>query len=492
MEPAGRLMTQDPNVLFSSVASASEASSRSAVAPVIREERIASIDVLRGVALLGILWMNIVAFALPGAAYADPTVAGGARGSNLLFWLFSQILVEGKMRTIFSMLFGAGVVLFTSRAEARGGEVLIGDLYYRRTLWLIAFGLLHAYFIWSGDILYGYGVAGLLLFPFRRLKARTLIVTGLVVLAILVPKTILASRRIERLRHEAALASAAEAAGHRPTDEQRDARDAWRVKLKEMKPSPSEVTKEVADHRSGYWTLFPRRVEEVSDGQSRGFYRYGIFDVAGMMLIGMGLLKLGVFSAARSLRFYAAMAAVGYALGVPLTWWISRRAIAADFDPARVFLGYSGYDLARLAVAFGHIGVVMLICRSGLMRGVTSRLAAVGQMALTNYLATSIVCVLIFDGIGLGLFGRPQRIQLLLVVFPVWIAQMIASPLWLRSFRFGPMEWIWRSLTHCRLQPLRIRTSPRESLAVTPQAPAVPLPGAPETPWDAGGESGRT
>src|SRR6266446_3351724 len=177
-------MPQDPNILFSSVASAGEASARSALAPVVREERIASIDVLRGFALLGILWMNVVAFALPGAAYADPTIAGGARGANLLFWLFSQILVEGKMRTLFSMLFGAGVILFTSRAEARGAESRIGDLYYRRTLWLIAFGLLHAYFIWSGDILYGYGVAGLLLFPFRHLPARTLIIAGLVVLAI--------------------------------------------------------------------------------------------------------------------------------------------------------------------------------------------------------------------------------------------------------------------------------------------------------------------
>ncbi len=427
-----------------------------AFAPVQAGERISSVDAMRGVALFGILWMNIVAFGLPGAAYADPTVAGGATGANFAFWLLSQVLFEGKMRTIFSMLFGAGVVLLTSRAEERGAGGGIADIYYRRTLWLIAFGLLHAYFIWSGDILYGYGVAGLVLFPFRRQSARFLIVCGLIVLAVIVPKSILEGRHIGSLRAEAARADAAVAAGRRLTDEQREAQEKWREKLKELKPPPVEVAKEIADHRAGYRKLFLRRMEEVSLGQSKGFYRYGFFDVAGMMLIGMGLLKLGVFSAARTRRFYASMALLGYAVGVPINWLIARRDAATGFDPAQMFFGYSGYDLGRLSVALGHVGVVMLICKGGALRPLMARLAAVGRMALTNYLATSIVCVLLFEGYGLGLFGRLQRVQLLYVVLPIWIAQTILSPIWLRRFRFGPMEWLWRSLTYCRRQPMRL------------------------------------
>src|SRR5713101_4064373 len=130
------------------------------VRPVAARERILSVDALRGFAVLGILLMNIVGFALPGNAYDDPTIAGGARGANLAAWAIAYVLFEGKMRTIFSMLFGAGVILLTSRAEERGGQAQIADIYYRRTLWLFVFGLLHAYFIWEGDILYGYGLAG--------------------------------------------------------------------------------------------------------------------------------------------------------------------------------------------------------------------------------------------------------------------------------------------------------------------------------------------
>ena len=173
----------------------------------------------------------------------------------------------------------------------------------------------------------------------------------------------------------------------------------------------------------------------------------------------MGLLKLGVFAAARSRTVYVRMALAGYGVGVPLTWYLARRDAATRFDPAGILLDYSGYDVSRLAVAVGHIGVVMLLCRSGALPSLTSRLAAVGRMALTNYLATSIVCVLLFEGFGFGLFGRLQRVQLLYVVLPIWIAQAIASPLWLRRFRFGPMEWVWRSLTYWRRQPM-LRRAP--------------------------------
>lgn len=432
-------------------------------APVQSRERISSVDVLRGFALFGILWMNIVAFALPGAAYGDPTVAGGASGANFIFWLFSQILVEGKMRTIFSMLFGAGAVLLTSRAEERGAGARVADIYYRRTMWLIVFGLLHAYFIWSGDILYGYGVAGLLLFPFRKQSPRLLIAAGLVVLAVLAPKSILYGRHLESLRARAALADAA-AASQRPlTDEQREAQTQWREKMTEMKPSRAEVDEEIADHRGGYGKLFPRRMKDVSRGQSKGFYRFGFFDVAGMMLLGMGFLKLDIFSAQRSRGFYAALAALGYAVGIPINWIITQRDAAASFDPAEMFFGFSGYDLGRLAVALGHVAVVLLICKAGILRGLTSRLAAVGQMALSNYLGTSIVCVLLFDGSGFGLFGRFERVQLLYVVLPIWIAQAILSPLWLRRYRFGPMEWVWRSLTYWQPQPMRLDAAVREA-----------------------------
>ena len=161
-----------------------EAEAPAAFAPVTNRERIVSIDTLRGVALLGILLMNIVVFGLPENAYDDPTIAGGHTGLNLAFWYANQIFFEGKMRTLFSMLFGAGVVLLTLRAEERGGGLRARGIYYRRTLWLVVFGLLHAYFIWMGDILYYYGVVGLMLFPLRKLRPAALLAAGALLLMI--------------------------------------------------------------------------------------------------------------------------------------------------------------------------------------------------------------------------------------------------------------------------------------------------------------------
>jgi uncharacterized protein len=158
-----------------------------AVAPVADRERISSVDVLRGVALLGTLLMNILGFGMAWRGDADLTAAGGVRLADLAYWGVSHVLFEGKMRALFSMLFGAGVILLTPRAEERGAGLRLADIYYRRTLWLIAFGLLHAYFIWDGDILFDYGLTGCLLFPFRKLRPSWLIVIGVVLLAVLMP-----------------------------------------------------------------------------------------------------------------------------------------------------------------------------------------------------------------------------------------------------------------------------------------------------------------
>jgi len=437
-----------------------QASQPPAVAPVARAERISSVDMLRGFSLLGILLMNIVSFGLPGAAYMDPTVAGGFTGANRAVWLVNQVLFEGKMRTIFSMLFGAGVVILTSRAEARGGEGGIADVYYRRTLWLIVFGLLHAYFLWVGDILYMYGLVGLMLYPFRRLSGKAVLVAGLATLAVLAPKYYFEGKEIASLRVKGEEAEAAAVAGKILTEEQQEARKAWAEKKKELKPGPSELAKEINDHRAGYLTLFKRRAKQVIGWQTVFFYRFSFFDVAGMMLVGMGLMKLGVFSAACSFRFYVAMAALGYSIGAPLNWHVGMRNLAAGFDPAGLWMNFSAYDLGRLSVALGHIGVVMLVAKAGVFRWLTSRLAAVGQMALSNYLAHSLICTTIFYGHGFGLFGRLERFELLYVVVPIWVVQLLLSPIWLRYFRFGPMEWAWRSMTYGERQPMRLALAP--------------------------------
>jgi uncharacterized protein len=439
------------------------------VAPVADDERNFALDTLRGVAVLGILLMNIVVFGLPHAGDSNPNAAGGADWPNITFWFVNQVLFEGKMRAIFSMLFGAGVILLTARAEGRGGAAQVADVYTRRVLWLAVFGLLHAYLIWAGDILFYYGVVGLALYPFRKMSAAGLLVGGTMLLLV---ATALSAGENYLLQETAAKADAAKAvqdAGDELSDEQKSDLKAWEEHLKSVTPPEEEEAKEIAAHRGDYATLFMWRAQVVPLIESIYFYRSLFWDVAGMMLLGMGLMKLGVFTAARGRRFYRILAAVGYGIGVPLNVYAGAQLIAADFDPARApLVATSAYHFGRLAVALGHVAVVMLVCQSGRYGFLTRRLSAVGRMPLTNYLFESVACVILFEGFGFDLFDRLQRYQLLAVVVGVWLVQLAVSPLWLRFFRYGPAEWLWRALAYWQLPRMRVG-KPGPTCAVPPK-----------------------
>jgi uncharacterized protein len=427
-----------------------------AVAPVAAPERIAALDTLRGVAVLGILLMNIIDFGLPEAAEGNPTAAGQAKAANIAFWFVNQILFEGKMRTIFSMLFGAGAFLLLDRALKRGAGIEAADVYSRRNLWLMVFGMAHAYFLWVGDILFYYGAVGLMLFPFRKLPAWGLLAAGAMLLVVTLLVSLLFNLGTHDLRARGEAAQAVAAEGKRLTAEQDEARKAWEKKKAELTPTEKSIEENIQIHRSDYWTLFVYRASQVVRYQSKYFYIYTFFDVAGMMLIGMGLMKRGVLSGERSDRFYHRLVWWGYGIGLPLNTLVGVCGIVMDFDPIDFRLLFDcSYQVGRLSVALGHIAVVMLVCRHGALPWLTRRLAAVGRMALSNYLLETVVCATLFYGWGFGLFGALERYQLLGVVFLVWAFQLLVSPLWLRYFRFGPAEWVWRALTYWRLPPLR-------------------------------------
>jgi uncharacterized protein len=436
-----------------------EAEAPAAFAPVTNQERIVSIDTLRGVALLGILLINIMVFGLPESAYSVPINAGGHTGMNLVFWYANQIFFEGKMRALFAMLFGASVMLMTQRAEERGGLRARG-IYYRRTLWLIVFGLLHDYFIWIGDILYLYGVVGLALFPFRKLRPSTMLAIGALLLMIVCGIITLGHYSQIRTRDRALAVDRLVAAGGQPTEEQRAAQKEWEEDSKEIRPTPAELEEEIELHRGGYWGLVKWRVKEdleIHAVMLIPIVSFLVIDAPGMMLIGMAMLKLGIITAERDRKFYLLMILIGYGIGGTINAITGYYFARSGFDLGKESLAWVIADFPGiLLVAGGHIGLVMLIVKSGWLKRLTSRLAAVGQMTLTCYLATSLICTTIFEGYGFGLFAKLQRYQLLYVVFSLWLFLLIASPIWLRHFRFGPMEWVWRSLTYWRKQPMKI------------------------------------
>ena len=397
--------------------------------------------------------------------FRNPLTEEGTTSLNIAGWTFNS-LVDGTMRGLFSMLFGAGVILLTSRAEARGRGAGIGDIYYRRLLWLLLFGVIHQYVILWGDILFTYAVAGMFLFPLRRLSPRTLAISGLLILATFIPKTILWDHLKFEILTTATQANAREAAGKTLTEEEVRAQEKWSQSWLRM-PDAKKTQKMIEAQRSGYWANLRRHANFSVMMQSQILYSILIWDALGMMLLGMALVKVGVFSAERSTRFYVLCLVIGYGIGMPLRAWGAYNDLSQNFDRMAYFQSWSHvisnmatYEFYRLFVVFGHIGLIVLVHRSGRVKRLTASLAAVGRMALTNYVMQSVIVTLLLNGYGLGLYGHVQRYQTFFIVFSVWALQLILSPIWLKYFRFGPLEWLWRSLTYWQLQPMAQMSQP--------------------------------
>jgi uncharacterized protein len=424
------------------------------IAPVTRQDRISAVDAIRGFSLLGILLMNIVSFGQAHWAYGNPHHIGGSNPLNIGVWAVMWILAEGKMRAIFSMLFGAGVILLTSRGEERGGGMGVADIYTRRNLWLMLFGILHCYLLWLGDILYSYALTGLIfLYPMRKIPVRALFITGAVILLINAPRGYFQTRTINEARDKYNAAVAAEKSGKKLNKDQESAKKLW----ENMKgPSQKAIDEENTQIRGNFVSNFNAHLKWAPRIESLFYYKGGFCDVLGMMLLGMGLLKMGFLSAQRSYAEYATVAITGYLIGIPINCYTVYIDIRDNFDPATMSLSGYTYDIERFAVAFAHIAVIMMLCKAGALRWFTSRLAAVGQMALTNYLFDTIVCCIVFCGYGFGLFGKLERYQLYYVVAAIWTIEFIGSKIWLEHFRFGPAEWMWRSLTYWQRQPMRL------------------------------------
>ncbi len=436
--------------------------------PVQSGDRVASIDVLRGVALLGILAMNSVHFAWPETVYDNPTAAPGYTWADLALWIVNQFLFNTKMMTIFSMLFGAGLVLMSDRASKRGRP--IRAVYYRRIAVLLGIGIVHAYFIWDGDILVIYALCGLFLYPFRNLSARALIVCGVLLMCLIFPAWLVARRAVQYLDKTAAKKAAGE-----PMPPWRENLLSTREKLRpDEATQKKEFEKNIKIHRSTYAQIAEDRAEDLFfETHTFGFILFLWWYVGGRMLLGMGLMKLGVFAAARSRQFYAGLMAVGYGIGWPLVICDCAMNWYFDFfraDPLASMMGgwWIPQEVSGPLIAIGHVGLVMLIYREGFLPWLTRHLAAVGRMALTNYLVQSLVFTTIFYGYGLNYYGRFHRPTLMLMVVSMWAVQLLLSPVWLKYFRFGPAEWFWRTMTYGRPQPML-----HESAAPVVDVPSV-------------------
>jgi uncharacterized protein len=430
----------------------------SPAAPVSESERLKLIDALRGVALLGILLMNIPGFAMPNyfseSFKSDP--------ANVNFWLSAVISVvfEGKMRALFGMIFGAGVLLFVSKKAQAGSSVT--RLFYRRMFWLVLFGLIHAHLIlWIGDILYLYGFCGMLVYLCRKVKPKYLVLgVPLVALVDFTVGTLF--YQYFREKRIAYVEATAAVAAHKPlTKAQTDALAQWREIEKTLIPNREDARENTRKMKSDYATV-ASYLRPLAWKLETIFMPVAIWDSLALMLLGLALYQWGFLRGQWLNRDYAKVAAIGYGIGLPLatysfyhSYLYSPNLEASLRRMELVPIEWVGliYPFQRILLVMAHVAAIILLYKSRYAQTLFRCLEAVGQMAFTNYIMQSVICTLFFFGYGLNYFAELEFYQIYFVVLAIWIVQLIASPLWLRFFLFGPLEWVWRSLTYWKRQP---------------------------------------
>ena len=392
--------------------------------PTAPGERVVALDALRGVALLGILVINVRVFAMPEVVLTNPTAYGDFSGLNYLVWLAGHLFAEQTFLTLFSALFGAGIVLFTE-SKARDGQPAV-RLHTRRTAWLLVIGLGHAYLLWYGDILVAYALCGFGAVAVRDWPAAKQARAGLAVFA--VPSV---------LQILTGLGTGGAGVA-----------DLW-------EPTATALEREIEQYRGGYLSQMAHRLPTAVERQTLGFLGTTAWRVGGVMLLGMALLNWGVFTNDRPASEYRRLAGGGVTAGVTVIVAGVAYIEATDWAADAALFWFQFNYWGSILVAAGYVGMVMRWADRRPDGRLTRGLAAVGRTAFTNYLLQTVLATSVFYGHGLGLFGQVSRVEAFGVVLAIWAVQVPLSVVWLRRFRYGPVEWVWRWLTYGRREPLR-------------------------------------
>ncbi len=432
------------------------------LAPVRGKDRIDVLDALRGFAILGIFYMNLPAMAGPVSAALGNIRAMGWSPADQTAWLAMQTILEGTQRGMLEMLFGAGLMVTFAKAMNPDGPVAVADLYIRRNLWLLAFGLINIFvLLWPGDILHVYALCALALFPFRKLLVRWLLVIGLLLATVQFGGS--AFQYASRMEMQATHAAAVEkqAKGAKLTTEETKVVKEWQEKVDRIngkEPTMQKLDKDEAKARSGsfgdyagFWIstymLF------VGKGSLLG----GIVEAFGTMLIGIALWKLRFIQGGRTAREYLVVMLLAYGFGLTARYVGGLERMTFQPGPKTIWMTA---EYARIAVSIGHVALINWLMQQGLGRKLLWPLLAAGQMAFTLYLMQQVIGLhILYSPLGLHLPTAPGWAYLFWLASAVILFQLVLANLWMRRFQSGPLEWVWRSLAYCRRQPFR-RTRP--------------------------------
>lgn len=437
----------------------SNGTTTSYAAPVSQQERIVIIDSLRGFAILGILLMNIPGFGLPEpVAYGDLSVLNET-GTNFKTWFFIDWFMEGTQRALFSTLFGAGVILFITRIEKRSEGTWPADYFIRRQLWLLVFGLINAFvLLWFWDILFQYAICGIIIYAFRRLTPKSLIIAAVISLLLQTARENVDHYRNKKVISTGEMLVGIDTSKTKLTAMQSDQMAAY-TEIKESASAESKkkkMEKSIRYMQGNYSELYKYQSERSFYGEVHYTY-FGFGDILMFMFLGMALFKNGVLTGNASTKTYWLMFLIGIAGGLILSYFRLKPMIDYNFNNYEITkkVQFEYYEFSRGFRAIGLLGFIMLLYKSGWFKWLFALMRPVGQMAFTNYLTQSLFVGLYFYGIGFGMFGKLERYELYFVVAITWTIQIIWSHIWLRYFRFGPLEWAWRSLTYWKKQPMR-------------------------------------
>jgi uncharacterized protein len=408
--------------------------SKSQISPVPLQERIEILDVLRGLAVCGILIGNMQWFS--GYGLMPPAIARQSPFADHLTHFLVWVFVEGKFYSIFSFLFGFGFALQIARAEERGD--LKASLFKRRLFWLLVIGLLHAYLLWSGDILSIYAVMGFVLILFRKTTDGALLKWAFALLAIPILTYILLYVLFVAFVPPGAVAKLDAAQI-----------DFWKESVRRVP-------------QSSYLQIITGYNQNMIVGRYASLIlEMRLPKLLAMFLLGSYAYRRGFFKNLSSHQpFIRRVLVYGFILGV-----VGNVAFAVFAGAEAVFppspagiVGVISYAFGVPALALGFIALVTTLWQRAAWRRPLAWLAPVGRMALTNYLLQTVICVFIFYGYGFGQFGRFGATKATLTAFAIFLFQVLSSALWLKYFAYGPMEWIWRQLTYRRRLSLRLNT----------------------------------
>jgi uncharacterized protein len=428
-------------------------------APVLQAERIEIIDALRGFAILGILLMNIPGFGLPDPVAYDPSALNEYGTINFKVWHFIEWFPEGTQRAIFSMLFGAGIILFTTRQEKKLDGVKPADYFIRRQLWLMVFGIIDVYLLlWWGDILFDYACYGLIMFAFRKMSPKALFIGSAVCLVLMIGRENRELYQDKKVIQKGELIQAIDTTKVKLTalqiadlSEMNDFKEVSSLEKKQKKIETS-----IRKTTTSYEELYEYRTDVYVHHLVKYLYMQA-WDVLLFMFLGMALFKTGVLTGQASSKIYWIMVILGLGLGLTVSYLRIQPEIRYRFNWFEIakHTRFEKYTLSRFLRSIGIFASIMLLYKSGWFKWLFALMRPVGQMAFSNYLTQSLICGLIFYGIGFGEYGKLQRVQVYYVVGAIWIVQIIWSNIWMRYFYFGPFEWCWRSLTYWRKQPFK-------------------------------------